>query len=76
GAAFAFHAGLLEQAPPWMQKNGLEWLFRLTREPGRLWRRYLYLNPAFLFLLTMQKLGLKRTSTDSGTAPQQEVLFG
>lgn len=48
GAAFDFHAGLLAQAPPWMQRNGLEWLFRLSREPKRLWRRYASQNPRFL----------------------------
>jgi N-acetylglucosaminyldiphosphoundecaprenol N-acetyl-beta-D-mannosaminyltransferase len=50
GAAFAFHAGVVKQAPPWMQKLGLEWLFRLTREPGRLWKRYLWNNPRFAIL--------------------------
>lgn len=48
GAAFDFHAGLVPQAPPWMQKRGLEWFYRLTREPQRLWKRYLRNNPAFL----------------------------
>jgi N-acetylglucosaminyldiphosphoundecaprenol N-acetyl-beta-D-mannosaminyltransferase len=76
GAAFAFHAGLLEQAPPWMQRNGLEWLFRLTREPKRLWRRYVYLNPAFVTLLALQRLGLYKARTDRGTKPTQEILFG
>jgi N-acetylglucosaminyldiphosphoundecaprenol N-acetyl-beta-D-mannosaminyltransferase len=76
GAAFAFHAGLLEQAPPWMQRNGLEWLFRLTREPKRLWRRYVYLNPAFLTLLALQWLGLYKARTDQGVKPNDELLFG
>jgi len=48
GAAFDIHAGLLPQAPGWMQRSGLEWLYRLTREPKRLWRRYLYNNPRFV----------------------------
>ncbi len=48
GAAFDFHAGLLPQAPPWMQRNGLEWCYRLAKEPRRLWRRYLVNNPAYL----------------------------
>ncbi len=76
GAAFAFHAGALEQAPPWMQRAGLEWLFRLTREPGRLWRRYLYLNPTYVTLLALQKIGLYRKSTDGGHPPQEDLLFG
>jgi len=48
GAAFDFHAGLVPQAPSWMQRNGLEWVFRLSREPRRLWRRYARYNPLFL----------------------------
>jgi N-acetylglucosaminyldiphosphoundecaprenol N-acetyl-beta-D-mannosaminyltransferase len=48
GAAFDFHAGLIPQAPTWMQRAGLEWAFRLVQEPGRLWRRYLRYNPRFV----------------------------
>jgi N-acetylglucosaminyldiphosphoundecaprenol N-acetyl-beta-D-mannosaminyltransferase len=48
GAAFDFHAGLVPQAPRWMQRNGLEWVYRLIREPRRLWRRYARYNPRFL----------------------------
>jgi exopolysaccharide biosynthesis WecB/TagA/CpsF family protein len=52
GAAFDFHAGIVPMAPPWMQKRGLEWLFRLCREPRRLWRRYLVTNTQFALKLT------------------------
>ncbi len=55
GAAFNFHAGMLSQAPKWMQRMGLEWLFRLCKEPRRLWRRYLLGNPRFLWLLLKQR---------------------
>jgi N-acetylglucosaminyldiphosphoundecaprenol N-acetyl-beta-D-mannosaminyltransferase len=48
GAAFDFHAGLVQQAPGWMQRNGLEWAYRLAREPRRLWRRYARYNPRFV----------------------------
>lgn len=48
GAAFDFHAGNLSQAPAWMQARGLEWLYRLGKEPRRLWRRYLTNNPLFV----------------------------
>jgi N-acetylglucosaminyldiphosphoundecaprenol N-acetyl-beta-D-mannosaminyltransferase len=48
GAAFDIHAGTLRQAPPWMQRSGLEWLYRLYREPRRLWRRYGSIIPRFL----------------------------
>ena len=51
GAAFAFHAGLVRQAPPWMQRAGLEWLFRLLAEPRRLWQRYLVFNTLFVWYL-------------------------
>jgi N-acetylglucosaminyldiphosphoundecaprenol N-acetyl-beta-D-mannosaminyltransferase len=48
GAAFDFLAGVKRQAPAWLQRAGLEWLFRLASEPRRLWRRYLIQNPRFL----------------------------
>lgn len=48
GAAFAFHAGRVRQAPDWMQRRGLEWLFRLAAEPRRLWRRYFTYNSLFV----------------------------
>jgi N-acetylglucosaminyldiphosphoundecaprenol N-acetyl-beta-D-mannosaminyltransferase len=48
GAAFDIHSGNLRQAPRWMQRSGLEWLFRLAIEPGRLWMRYLSMIPRFL----------------------------
>jgi N-acetylglucosaminyldiphosphoundecaprenol N-acetyl-beta-D-mannosaminyltransferase len=49
GAAFDFHAGLVPQAPDWMQRLGLEWAFRLFQEPRRLWKRYARYNPRFVF---------------------------
>jgi N-acetylglucosaminyldiphosphoundecaprenol N-acetyl-beta-D-mannosaminyltransferase len=58
GAAFDFHAGLKRQAPPWVQQSGLEWLFRLLTEPRRLWRRYLYNNPVFLWKVFLQATGI------------------
>jgi N-acetylglucosaminyldiphosphoundecaprenol N-acetyl-beta-D-mannosaminyltransferase len=64
GAAFDFHSGRLRQAPPWMQRSGLEWLFRLSQEPNRLWRRYLIYNPLFVCLVLAQVVGLKRYSSD------------
>jgi N-acetylglucosaminyldiphosphoundecaprenol N-acetyl-beta-D-mannosaminyltransferase len=51
GAAFDMHAGRLPQAPGWMQASGLEWLYRLYREPRRLWRRYLRNNPRFVLAI-------------------------
>ncbi len=74
GAAFAFHAGLLPQAPPHLQSKGLEWLYRLIQEPRRLWRRYLILNPYYLLLLAAQWLGLHYSS--AGTPPRAEIGYG
>ncbi len=54
GAAFDFHAGLVAQAPGWMQRNGLEWIYRLAREPRRLWRRYARYNPRFVLAFARQ----------------------
>lgn len=48
GAAFDFHAGLIPQAPRWMQSSGLEWAYRLAQEPTRLWKRYARYNPRFV----------------------------
>lgn len=64
GAAFDFHAELKPQAPGWMQRNALEWLFRLVTEPKRLWRRYLINNPAFLLAIVLQFIGLKKYGLD------------
>ena len=56
GAAFNFHAGMVPQAPLWMRRACLEWLYRLCAEPRRLWRRYLLGNPRFLLLVLRQLL--------------------
>lgn len=64
GAAFDFLTGRKTQAPSWMQHMGLEWLFRLLSEPRRLWQRYLYNNPVFIFRIIEQMLGLKRYSIE------------
>ena len=64
GAAFDFHTGRIPQAPAWMQRSGLEWLFRLWQEPRRLWYRYLVYNPLFILLVLAQMLGLKHYSLD------------
>ncbi len=60
GAAFDFHAGRVRQAPRWMQRSGLEWLFRLGCEPKRLWKRYLKNNPVFAWKIFWQLTGLKK----------------
>ncbi len=54
GAAFDFHAGLVPQAPNWIQESGLEWAYRLAHEPRRLWRRYTRYNPRFVVAFARQ----------------------
>jgi len=76
GGAFDVHAGLVKQAPPQLQSVGLEWLYRLYREPRRLWRRYLYLNPLFLGHLALQATGLKRYNPMDAPAPSKELGYG
>jgi exopolysaccharide biosynthesis WecB/TagA/CpsF family protein len=76
GAAFAFHASLLPQAPPRMQRAGLEWLFRLASEPKRLWRRYLFLNPLYLTLLALQAIGIYSIDPNDSHRPQEELRYG
>lgn len=66
GAAFDFHAGRVRQAPGWMQRRGLEWLFRLGMEPRRLSRRYLVNNPLFLLRTAAQLTGLRRYPLGTG----------
>jgi hypothetical protein len=58
GAAFPFLAGKLKMAPPWMQRSGLEWFYRFSREPFRLWRRYMIFNPMFAIGIFLQKIGI------------------
>ena len=60
GAAFDFHAGLVPQAPNWLQEAGLEWAYRLVHEPRRLWRRYLRYNPMFVIAFARQFVTTRR----------------
>jgi exopolysaccharide biosynthesis WecB/TagA/CpsF family protein len=74
GAAFDYHAGGLRKPPPWMQRYGLEWLWRLGLEPKRLWRRYLLLNPEYLGRLAAQKARLWR-ATPPVPQPEPPATF-
>ena len=60
GAAFDLLSGRIRQAPRAMQQVGLEWLFRLSQEPRRLWKRYLINNPLFVLRAGAQLLGLRK----------------
>jgi exopolysaccharide biosynthesis WecB/TagA/CpsF family protein len=75
GAAYDFIAGLVAQAPEELQKVGLEWLFRLSHEPVRLWKRYLFLNPVFLYLLILQKMAIINFQGSTGIRPKEELRY-
>ena len=60
GAAFDFHSQFVRQAPQWMQRNGLEWFFRLCAEPARLWQRYSINNTLFIAKIVPAMMGLKK----------------
>ena len=76
GAAFAFHAGLLSQAPAWMQKRGLEWFYRFCKEPTRLWKRYAFLNPLYLTLVALQLLKVYEIDSDDTVMPTTDTRYG
>ncbi len=59
GVSFSFVAGTIRRSPQWMQRSGLEWLWRLGAEPKRLWRRYLIDDPRFFWLIIKQKIGMR-----------------
>lgn len=76
GAAFDFHAGTLEQAPRTLQNAGLEWAFRLSREPRRLWRRYALLNPLYVAMVAAQAARLVDFSRRALRPPARELNYG
>lgn len=76
GAAFDFHAGTLPQAPEFLQKRGLEWLYRLIQEPRRLWKRYATTNPLYLWMIMLQFFGIKDLSKQKAIPPTEQMRFG
>jgi exopolysaccharide biosynthesis WecB/TagA/CpsF family protein len=76
GAAFDYHAGLLKQTPPFLQRIGLMWLHRLVQEPRRLWRRYLVTNTQFVVLFLAQWLQLWKPSLERMAPPGADLRFG
>jgi N-acetylglucosaminyldiphosphoundecaprenol N-acetyl-beta-D-mannosaminyltransferase len=67
GGLFDFVAGRINRAPGWMRDSGLEWIYRLMQEPGRMWRRYLLGNFTFLARVSLQRLGWRHAATDLPT---------
>jgi N-acetylglucosaminyldiphosphoundecaprenol N-acetyl-beta-D-mannosaminyltransferase len=76
GAAYDFHAGNLAKAPEFLSKIGLEWLFRMMKEPKRLWKRYVFLNPLYIWLFLLQALKIKHFDPTDATPPVEEILYG
>ena len=65
GAAFDIHSGNVKEAPKWVRSAGLQWLHRLIQDPRRLWKRYLTCIPSFLWMITLQLLGIRRFNIES-----------
>lgn len=76
GAAFDYHAGFVSEPPDWVQRAGLQWLYRLVQNPRRLWRRYLLLNPAYVTLVFLQWIGLRRPESPTKQQPIPEIHYG
>ena len=76
GATIDFEAGNVTRAPEWMSAVGLEWLYRLIKEPRRLWKRYLVEDLAFFVLLLKQKLSTSRRQKPTKRRSQYESSKG
>jgi N-acetylglucosaminyldiphosphoundecaprenol N-acetyl-beta-D-mannosaminyltransferase len=76
GAAFSFLAGVLPQAPCWMQNAGLEWLYRLLQEPTRLWKRYILLNPMYLAGVFLEAFGILTIPVLFPNGSESEEFYG
>ena len=76
GAAFDYHAGLLREPPAFVQRAGLQWLYRLLQDPRRLWRRYTIANAGYVAGVAAQLLRLSHPEPMRGRAPDGEVLYG
>lgn len=76
GAAFDFHAGTVSQAPSWLQRRGLEWLYRLVQEPRRLWKRYAVTNTLYIFYILLQWARLRTFELDDTISPAIQMRFG
>ncbi|HWL38803.1 MAG TPA: WecB/TagA/CpsF family glycosyltransferase [Gemmatimonadaceae bacterium] len=76
GAAFDFHAGTVAHAPAALQRAGLEWAFRLSREPRRLWRRYAFYNPLYIGMVAAQLSGALDFDARPARAPEHDLNYG
>lgn len=76
GAAFDFHAGTVAQAPLALQRVGLEWAYRLLREPGRLWKRYALYNPMYVGMVAAQLSGALDFDSRPAKPPERDLNYG
>jgi bacterial polymer biosynthesis proteins, WecB/TagA/CpsF family len=76
GAAFDFHAGTVAQAPLALQRVGLEWAYRLSREPGRLWKRYALYNPMYVAMVAAQLSGALDFDSRPAKSPERDLNYG
>jgi N-acetylglucosaminyldiphosphoundecaprenol N-acetyl-beta-D-mannosaminyltransferase len=76
GAAFDFHAGTVAQAPPSLQRVGLEWAYRFAHEPKRLWRRYMLLNPMYVGMVAAQATGAIDFDSRPANPPLRDLNYG
>ena len=76
GAAFDFLSGNVSRAPKLLQKWGLEWFYRLMQEPTRLWRRYVFLNPLYVALFTLQFFKIVYFDPSRAKQPLEEIRYG
>jgi N-acetylglucosaminyldiphosphoundecaprenol N-acetyl-beta-D-mannosaminyltransferase len=76
GAAFDYHTGRIRDCAPWIKRAGLQWLHRLFQDPARLWRRYLINNPAFIYSIALQLLGLRSYPVDSQHSEPIQIKVG
>jgi N-acetylglucosaminyldiphosphoundecaprenol N-acetyl-beta-D-mannosaminyltransferase len=67
GATFDFFSGRIRQAPSWIRSSGFEWLYRLSQDPRRLWKRYIVYNALFVFALALELCGLLRLGGEIST---------
>jgi N-acetylglucosaminyldiphosphoundecaprenol N-acetyl-beta-D-mannosaminyltransferase len=70
------HAGIISQAPAWLQKRGLEWLYRLVKEPARLWKRYAVTNSLYILYVALQYTRLRRMDLEEVALPVPRMRFG
>jgi exopolysaccharide biosynthesis WecB/TagA/CpsF family protein len=73
GGLFDYYSGRIERAPVWIREIGLEWVWRLLQEPGRMWRRYVIGNPLFLYRVWQQKKRNGSVSRRMQVTPAEEV---